>query len=123
MAAAQLSGGAAFSKGLLDRNSGWSTMKQNTGPFSTQLSGCAGHSVLLMSKKRLRYIDAVGRCSLSTNNSKMLVSSSVFRQRKHFSTVVNHQIRSDCSVPPSDVEESSVTGERNDHLLSEEINL
>lgn len=113
MACAQLTGGA-LSTGSTTGSRDSIMMKATARSCPPQHSLRFRNCLVLVDGKKLRHAH-VGRCSLSTNHIRMVLSSPVIHRRKCSFWSVKSQLRSDCSVRSSGVEESSVTEE--EHAL------
>ncbi|KAM7479501.1 hypothetical protein LguiA_027714 [Lonicera macranthoides] len=118
MACAQLTGGA-LSTGSATGSRDSSMMKATARSSPPQHSLRVHNCLALVDGKKLRHAN-VGRCSLSTNHTRMVLSSPIIHRRKCSFWSVKTQLRSDCSVRSAGVEEGSVTEEEHALLSSKE---
>lgn len=103
MAVSQLSGGGLYT-GLITRSRESYPTKQLTRSLLPQKLGRIRNFYALLNGNKVRYTDA-GRCSLSTNHTRILLSSPIMRQRKRPFSEVKNKLSSDFSVQTSDTED------------------
>ncbi|KAL2537855.1 protein DETOXIFICATION 45 [Forsythia ovata] len=105
MVAANLSCGGTVSSGLKNKTSRKWAFSSN---HSREFRGFVAR-VIPRGPRSLEV--GVGRCSLSLDKTKGLLSSSIIRQRKPIFSRFDSRLRSDSGVQSYDVEESSVIEE------------